>query len=101
MRTALRRPLSATAPGRARQEMAGWNEPGFDDSDWYPADAEEVVSPPLVAQPDEGVRVTGEVAAKAVTEPKSGVYVFDMGQNMVGWVRLKVQGEAGTEVSLR
>src|ERR671916_2196062 len=85
----------------ARQEMAGWNEPGFDDSDWYPAGVEEVESPPLVAQPDEGVRVTGEVAAKAVTEPKSGVYIFDMGRNMVGWVRLKVQGEAGTEVTLR
>ena len=85
----------------ARQEMAGWNEPGFDDSDWYPVGVEEVEGPPLVAQPDEGVRVTGEVAAKAVTEPKRGVYVFDMGQNMVGWVRLKVEGEAGTEVTLR
>jgi alpha-L-rhamnosidase len=85
----------------ARQEMAGWNEPGFDDSDWYPIGVEEGETPQLVAQPDEGVRVTEEVAAKSVTEPKSGVYVFDMGQNMVGWVRLKVQGEAGTEVTLR
>jgi alpha-L-rhamnosidase len=85
----------------ARQEMAGWNELGFDDSDWYPVGVEEVESAPLAAQPDEGVRVTEEVAAKVVTEPTSGVYVFDMGQNMVGWVRLKVQGDAGTEVTLR
>ena len=85
----------------ARQEMAGWHEPGFDDSDWYPAGVEEIQSPPLVAQPDEGVRVIEEVAAEAVAEPESGVYVFDMGQNMVGWVRLKVEGEAGTEVTLR
>ena len=28
-------------------------------------------------------------------------YVFDLGQNMVGWTRLKVQGPAGTRVRLR
>jgi alpha-L-rhamnosidase len=85
----------------ARKEMPGWAEPGFDDPGWYGAEAEELGDVNLVAQPDEGVRVTEEVVAKAVTEPKSGVYVFDMGQNMVGWVRLKVEGEAGTEVTLR
>ena len=85
----------------ARREMAGWSEPGFDESEWYPVGVEELGSTPLVAQPDEGVRVTEEVPAKAVTQPKTGVYVFDMGQNMVGWVRLKVEGEAGTEVTLR
>ena len=85
----------------ARMKMSGWSEPGFDDSDWYPVGVEEVESTSIVAQPDEGVRVTEEVAAKAVSEPESGVYVFDMGQNMVGWVRLKVDGEAGTEVTLR
>jgi alpha-L-rhamnosidase len=85
----------------ARLEMSGWSEPGFDDSGWYPVGVEEVENSSLVAQPDEGVRVTEEVAAKVVTGPESGVYVFDMGQNMVGWVRLKVQGEAGTEVTLR
>ena len=85
----------------ARKEMVGWNEPGFDDSGWYPVGVEEVGETLLLAQPDEGVRVTEEVAAKAVTEPERGVYVFDMGQNIVGWVRLKVRGEAGTEVTLR
>ena len=85
----------------ARREMPGWNEPGFDRSGWYPVGVEELHSVPLVAQPDEGVRVTEDVAAKAVTEPESGVYVFDMGQNMVGRVRLKVEGEAGTRVTLR
>jgi len=85
----------------ARLEMPGWAEPGFDDSDWYGVRVEERNETPLVAQPDEGVRATGEVRAKAVTEPKEGVYVFDMGQNMVGWARLKVVGEAGTAVRLR
>src|SRR6185436_3632230 len=37
----------------------------------------------------------------AVKEVKPGVFVFDLGQNMVGWCRLKVSGPAGAQVSLR
>jgi alpha-L-rhamnosidase len=85
----------------ARKELPGWAEPGFDDSAWYGVKAEEIGDAQLVAQPDEGIRVTEELEAKTVTEPEDGVYVFDMGKNMVGWVRLKVEGEAGTEIALR
>jgi alpha-L-rhamnosidase len=85
----------------ARREMPGWAEPGFDDSGWYGVAVEEIGDTNLVAQPDEGIRVTEELEAKTVTEPESGRYVFDLGRNMVGWVRLKVEGEAGTEVILR
>ena len=85
----------------AREEMPGWSEPGFDESGWYGVESEEIGDTNLVAQPDEGIRVTEELEAKAVTEPKEGVYVFDMGRNMVGWVRLRVEGEAGTGITLR
>ena len=85
----------------ARKEMSGWAEPGFDASEWYGVEAAEIGDTNLVAQPDEGVRVTEEVEAKTVTEPENGVYVFDLGRNIVGWVRLRVEGEAGTEVALR
>jgi alpha-L-rhamnosidase len=85
----------------ARLEMPGWDGPGFDDSGWFGVETEEIGDALIVAQPDEGVRATEEVAAKEVTEPQGGVNVFDMGQNMVGWVRLKVEGEAGTTVKMR
>jgi alpha-L-rhamnosidase len=85
----------------ARKEMPGWAEPGFDDSTWYGVEVEEIGDTNLVAQPDEGIRVTEELEAKTVTEPEAGRYVFDLGRNMVGWVRLKVEGEAGTKVTLR
>jgi alpha-L-rhamnosidase len=85
----------------ARREMPGWAEPGFDDSGWYGVEAEEIEDTNLVAQPDEGIRVIEELEAKTITEPESGRYVFDLGRNMVGWVRLKVEGEAGTKVTLR
>jgi alpha-L-rhamnosidase len=85
----------------ARREMPGWAEPGFDESGWYGVEAEEIGDTNLVAQPDEGIRVTEELEAKTVTEPESNRYVFDLGRNMVGWVRLKVEGEAGRKVTLR
>src|SRR5215204_5204625 len=75
----------------ARKELPGWAEPGFDDSAWYGIESQEIENTNLVAQPDEGIRVTEELEAKSVTEPESGRYVFDLGKNMVGWVRLRVE----------
>ena len=85
----------------ARVEMPGWAESGFDDSRWYEVGVEDLGDALLVAQPDEGVKVIEEVEAKTVTEPERGVHVFDLGQNMVGWLRPKVSGESGTEVTIR
>jgi alpha-L-rhamnosidase len=50
---------------------------------------------------DGPVRVERELTPKGVTQPKPGVFVFDLGQNMVGSVRLRVTGAAGTTVRLR
>ncbi len=85
----------------ARMEMAGWARPGFDDSKWETA--EEVTGPPgaMVAQMAEPIKVTETLAPKSVKQVRPGVYVFDMGQNMVGWCRLKVAGKPGTQVTLR
>ncbi len=85
----------------ARQASTGWDYPGFDDSGWHDVGVEDLGDVPLVAQPDEGIKVTEEIQSKTVSEPESGVHVFDLGQNMVGWARLRVDGEAGTRVTLR
>jgi len=47
------------------------------------------------------VQVTQEIRPIEITKPKEGVYVFNMGQNFAGRVRLKVKGKAGTKVVLR
>jgi alpha-L-rhamnosidase len=85
----------------ARKEMPGWNAPGFDDKSWQPADVASSVPTMLVAQPNEPIRGSRELKPISMTEPKPGVYVFDLGQNMVGWCRLKAQAGAGTTVTLR
>jgi len=85
----------------ARKEMDGWDRPGFDDSAWQAA---QLVTPPggrLQAQPNEPIKITRVIRPKSIHSPAPGVFVYDMGQNMVGWVRLKVAGPAGTRVRMR
>ncbi len=85
----------------ARLEMPGWSEPGSDGAGWYPVAAGPAGGPDPAPQPDEGVRVTGEVTAVSVSEPEPGRFIFDLGQNIAGRVRLRARGEAGTAITLR
>src|ERR1035441_640236 len=84
-----------------RGETGGWSDPGFKDHDWQ---AVQMVKSPegrLLAQILEPMRVTEVLKPVAITNPKSGVYLANFGQNLYGAVRLKVRGPAGTRVQLR
>lgn len=85
----------------ARKEQPGWDKPGFDDSGWQPAvvAGEELGS--LQAQDAPPIRVTRVLKPVTLTEPKPGVYIFDLGQNFAGWAQLRVRGPAGARVRLR
>ncbi|HEX2852323.1 MAG TPA: family 78 glycoside hydrolase catalytic domain [Opitutaceae bacterium] len=85
----------------ARRELGAWSTAGYDDSKWRPAEIVGAPSEKIVAQMIDPIRVTGALKPVAITEPKPGIFIFDLGQNMVGWVRLKVVGPAGTVVMLR
>ena len=85
----------------ARKEQRGWDRPGFDDSGWQPAVSATEALGPLRAQTAPPIRVTRVLKPVKLTEPKPGVWIFDLGQNFAGWVRLRVRGPAGTRVSLR
>jgi alpha-L-rhamnosidase len=85
----------------ARMEMAGWSVPGFDDAGWQAAQGVAAPGGELAAPMIEPIRVTETLKPLALKEPQPGVWVVDMGQNMVGWCRLRVSGPRGTEVRLR
>lgn len=55
----------------------------------------------LVAFQGPPMRVTQDLAPKTISQPTPGTYIYDMGQNMVGVVRLKVNAPAGTQIKLR
>ena len=84
----------------ARLEMPGWSQAGFDQSSWSPIVTGASLKPLLQAYPGVPVRAVKELPAVKVSEPTPGTYVFDLGQNFSGWARLKVNGQAGDEVTM-
>ena len=85
----------------ARKELPGWSQAGYDDSKWPAAQIVSAPSGVLSAQMQEPIRVTATRKPISVKEIQPGVFIYDMGQNMVGWCRLHVSGPAGTQVTLR
>jgi alpha-L-rhamnosidase len=93
----------------ARMEMHGWDMPGFDDSAWAAPTAYNLAAQPrtarssyiLRAQMNEPVRIIMDIKPVSVTPVADGKYVFDMGQNMVGWCRLSLHNNPGREIRLR
>ena len=84
----------------ARRESSSWKYGGFDDSSWQSA---MIIPGPGGVLTSELLpcRVMAEISPKAINEVRPGVFVVDMGQNITGWVRLSVTGEAGQQVTMR
>jgi len=85
----------------ATREMAGWDAPGFDDSSWQSAQLAKVPTRRLVAQTLPPERIVRRVRPVAVTQPRPGIWVFDMGELIVGCAELRLNAPSGTAVSLR
>jgi len=85
----------------ARRELGDWTSPDYDDSRWDPAKVLPPLGDRISAYPGSHCREIQEITPVNRTRPEPDVSVFDMGQNMVGWVRLKVSGKAGTTIRLR
>ena len=85
----------------ARAELPAWDLAGFDDKTWTPATVRAEKPRALDAQVMPPVRQTAERKPITLTEPAPGCWTYDLGQNMVGVVRLKVSAPAGTKITLR
>ena len=85
----------------ARALLPGWDRPGYDDLTWTAAHVRDEKPRALDSQVSPPVRQTAERRPIALAEPTPGHWTYDLGQNMVGVVRLKVTAPAGTVVTLR
>lgn len=85
----------------ARRELRGWDRPGYDDAGWTEVCAAEPCGAVLVTQRSEPVRQTQAIEPVSMHEVQPGRWIFDLGQNISGWVRLRASGPAGTRVTLR
>lgn len=86
----------------ARLELPGWSTASYDDAKWTPV---EIFADPgiaIVARRVPPVRRMQEI--KPIAPPRKLTrrrWIFDLGQNMVGRVRLKMTAPAGTMITIR
>jgi alpha-L-rhamnosidase len=85
----------------ATRKVTGWNLPGYNDKNWLNVSVGNYTYDNLIASEGSPVRRIEEVKPVKIFRTPKGSLVADMGQNMVGWVRLKVKGDKGTVVTLR
>lgn len=85
----------------ARLELPGWSKADFDASDWKPVEVATGPQGVLRAEMIDPIRITESIRPVKIAEPKPGVFVFDVGQNMAGWAQLRTTGPAGTKVTMR
>ena len=86
----------------ARLELGDWTRPGYRASDdWMPAKLTCVPAAAMQAQLNPGMKVLRTLAPKSINQLNDSTFILDMGENMTGWVRLKVHGPSGQTVKLR
>lgn len=85
----------------ARKENAGWSRATGCEWAWQPVKVETKPDGELTARYSQTVRRIEELTPITRREIRPGVFLYDLGQNMVGWVRLKAQAAAGQEVRMR
>ncbi len=85
----------------ATLEIKDWDKTDFHSSTFVPAIILDHPKNILVGPVSYPVRAIAErIPQKMITTPK-GEMVYDMDQNMVGWIRIKVKGNRGDHIILK
>ena len=84
-----------------RKELPGWDRPGFRADGWQTAWTQARGPEALVWQRTPPVKEIRDITPLSRKEVRPGVWVYDMGQEITGWVRLKVDGPAGAQITVR
>lgn len=86
----------------ARRHTPGWDTPAGTPAGFQPVTVTDTTLGPLVAEPDEPVRVLRDMPAIVVQQRGAARFMVDFGQNLVGRVRLTIRGaEPGRRIVLR
>jgi alpha-L-rhamnosidase len=82
----------------ANKDQPGWTMPGFQDAAWVNARTENASMDVLVSTDNELVKKHETFKPVRIFKTPKGEQVIDFGQNLVGWVKLKVKGNAGDTI---
>ncbi len=85
----------------AQQEKPGWDDSGYNDNDWHGVRQLDHPKEIVIAQDGPFIRRHERLRPVQILHSPKGETILDFGQNMVGWVRLRVRGPQGTIITLR
>ncbi len=87
----------------ARRDDPSWCRPEDNTLTWHPAQLQGSSSASIAVTAHFAplVRRVEELHPISRREVSPGVFLYDLGQNMVGWARLKAEAPAGTTVTMR
>ncbi len=84
----------------ARQEKPNWNNNNYDDKSWAAVQVKDYPLTNIITTVNEPVKKQEAFKALKIITTPAGEKVIDFGQNLVGWVEVKVAGKAGDSVLL-
>jgi alpha-L-rhamnosidase len=84
----------------AREEQVGWNSLNFNDSKWGGVITTDTGKNVLLATYNEPIRKHETFKPIKIIKTPKGEQVIDFGQNLVGWVKVKVNGTAGDKITI-
>jgi alpha-L-rhamnosidase len=85
----------------SRLEMPGWNMAGFDDKNWKEVSLRAAPSRQIVSQTMHPISNVEEIAAKTIRKFNDTTYLVDLGRNIAGVTKVKLNGESGTVVKIK
>jgi len=85
----------------ARLEQDGWDKPGYNDKSWNNTAEKDYGKEVLIASEGPAVRITESLKPIKKLKAPNGNLIFDLGQNMVGWIQIKLKGSAGEKITLK
>lgn len=86
----------------AIQEKTGWDTFGYNDRSWDNVAVKAAPSGKMQSNMSAPVRVVKILKPVSVKQPTPGTYVFDLGQNIAGWTRIRIKETVrGTKIVMR
>ena len=83
-----------------RLKKEGWSTPTYDIKDWGAVKSVDYSKTNLIATINEPIKKHETFSAKKVFTTPKGEQVLDFGQNLTGWVQVKIKGKAGDTIRL-
>ncbi|MDR0823488.1 MAG: glycoside hydrolase family 78 protein [Prevotella sp.] len=84
----------------ANKELKGWNTNGYNDRTWLPVSLVDEPGGKLISQTNPNIQIMRELKSASVIKTSRDTYIVDMGQNMVGWLAIHLNGKKDKPIKM-